>query len=149
MRRRGVGLRELALEALANLRGQGRRSVLALLGVVIGSAAIVALMNIAHIAQLEALKSFRQTGVDVLSVQSEGLGGMDPALIERLVRQDASAVLAAPFAATSIDVVADQKSINVTWAGVTSATGGMAGLSRAKGRRLRRAVGRSWRWRRG
>ena len=37
---------------LANLRGQGRRSVLALLGVVIGSAAIVALMNIAHIAQL-------------------------------------------------------------------------------------------------
>lgn len=137
MRRRGVGLRELALEALANLRGQGRRSVLALLGVVIGSAAIVALMNIAHIAQLEALKSFRQTGVDVLSVQSEGLGGMDPALIERLVRQDASAVLVAPFAATSIDVVADQKSINVTVAGVTSAIGVMAGLSMTKGRMLR------------
>lgn len=137
MRGRGVGLGELALEALANLRGQGRRSVLALLGVVIGSAAIVALLNIAHIAQLEALKSFRQTGVDVLSVQSEGFGSMDPVLIERLVRQDPSAILAAPFATTSLDVVADQKSSNVTVAGVTSAIGVMAGLSMTRGRMLR------------
>lgn len=137
MRGRGVGLGELALEALANLRGQGRRSVLALLGVVIGSAAIVALMNIAHIAQLEALKSFRQTGVDVLSVQSEGLGSMDPALIERLVRQDPAAVLAAPLTTTSLGVVADQKSSNLTVAGVTSAIGVMAGLSTTKGRMLR------------
>lgn len=137
MRGRGVGLGELALEALANLRGQGRRSVLALLGVVIGSAAIVALMNIAHIAQLEALKSFRQTGVDVLSVQSEGLGSMDPALIERLVRQDPAAVLAAPLTTTSLGVVADQKSSNFTVAGVTSAIGVMAGLSTTKGRMLR------------
>jgi len=137
VRGRGVGLGELALEALANLRGQGRRSVLALLGVVIGSAAIVALMNIAHIAQLEALKSFRQTGVDVLSVQSEGLGSMDPALIERLVRQDPAAVLAAPLTTTSLGVVADQKSSNFTVAGVTSAIGVMAGLSTTKGRMLR------------
>ncbi len=137
MKARGVGLGELALEALANLRGQGRRSVLALLGVVIGSAAIVALMNIAHIAQLEALKSFRQTGVDVLSVQSEGLGSMDPALIERLVRQDPAAVLAAPLTTTSLSVVADQKSSNLTVAGVTSAIGVMAGLSTTKGRMLR------------
>jgi len=137
VRGRGVGLGELALEALANLRGQGRRSVLALLGVVIGSAAIVALMNIAHIAQLEALKSFRQTGVDVLSVQSEGLGSMDPALIERLVRQDPVAVLAAPLTTTSLGVVADQKSSNFTVAGVTSAIGVMAGLSTTKGRMLR------------
>ncbi len=137
MKGRGVGLGELALEALANLRGQGRRSVLALLGVVIGSAAIVALMNIAHIAQLEALKSFRQTGVDVLSVQSEGLGSMDPALIERLVRQDPAAVLAAPLTTTSLGVVADQKSSNLTVAGVTSAIGVMAGLSTTKGRMLR------------
>ncbi|MGX1747521.1 MULTISPECIES: ABC transporter permease [unclassified Brevundimonas] len=122
---------------MANLRGQGRRSVLALLGVVIGSAAIVALMNIAHIAQLEALKSFRQTGVDVLSVQSEGLGSMDPALIERLVRQDPAAVLAAPLTTTSLGVVADQKSSNFTVAGVTSAIGVMAGLSTTKGRMLR------------
>jgi len=137
VRGRGVGLEELALEALANLRGQGRRSVLALLGVVIGSAAIVALMNIAHIAQLEALRSFRQTGVDVLSVQSEGLGSMDPALIERLVRQDPAAVLAAPLTTTSLGVVADRKSSNLTVAGVTSAIGVMAGLSTTKGRMLR------------
>ena len=80
MSSRGVSLAELAREALANLRGQGRRSLLALLGIVIGSSAIVALMNIAHIAQSEAMKSFRQTGVDVLSVRLEGVNpaGLDP-----------------------------------------------------------------------
>lgn len=137
MKGAGVGLGELTLEALANLRGQGRRSVLALLGVVIGSAAIVALMNIAYIAQLEALKSFRQTGVDVLSVQSDGLGGLDPVLIETLVRQDPASVLAAPFATTSLDAVAGGKSSNVTVAGVTPAIAVMAGLSASAGRMLR------------
>lgn len=133
----GVGLVDLTLEALANLRGQGRRSVLALLGVVIGSAAIVALMNIAHIAQLEALKSFRQTGMDVLSVRSEGDAGLDPILVETLVRTDPEAVLAAPFATTSLDAVADGKSSSVTVAGVTPAIVVMAGLSASAGRMLR------------
>ena len=90
----GVRLPELALEAFANLRGQGRRSVLALLGVVIGSAAIVALMNVAHIAQAAALENFRQTGVDMLLVRVQG--GDDDALVvgdlKALVEEDPDAV---------------------------------------------------------
>jgi putative ABC transport system permease protein len=134
---RGVGLVELAREALTNLRGQGRRSVLALLGVLIGSAAIVALMNIAHIAQMEALKSFRQTGVDLLSVQSDGLASLDPVLIDRLVRDDPEGVLAAPFAITTLDVSAGARSTGIMVAGVTPAMAGMVGLSAAGGRLLR------------
>ncbi|WP_296173429.1 ABC transporter permease [uncultured Brevundimonas sp.] len=137
MKGRGVGLAELALEALANLRGQGRRSVLALLGVVIGSASIVALMNIAHIAQLEAMKSFRQTGVEVLSVQSEGAGAFDPLLTEALVRQDQFAVMAAPFAVTSLDAFAGEKASSVMAVGVTPAIVDMAGLTISAGRMLR------------
>lgn len=136
MKGKGAGLAELALEALANLRGQGRRSILALLGVVIGSASIVALMNMAHIAQLEAMKSFRQTGVEVLSVQSEGEGGLDPLLIETLVRQDPFAVMAAPFAVTHLDAVAGGRTSSVTAAGVTPAIVAMAGLTPSAGRML-------------
>lgn len=133
----GVGLGALALEALINLRGQGRRSVLALLGVVIGSAAIVALLNIAHIAQLEALKSFRQTGVDILSVQSDGGTSLDPVLIETLVRSDASAILVAPFTTTTLNTVAGRKSNSVTVAGITPTIVDMAGLTASAGRMLR------------
>jgi len=134
---RGVGLGELSREALTNLRSQGRRSILALLGVLIGSAAIVALMNIAHIAQTEALKSFRQTGVDLLSVQSDGSASLDPVLIDHLVRHDPAAIRAAPFAMTSLDVSAGARSASVMAAGVTPEMAGMVGLRAAEGRLLR------------
>lgn len=139
MKGRGVSPSDLSLEALANLRGQGRRSLLALLGVVIGSAAIVALMNIAHIAQIEALKSFRQTGVDMLSVQSDGGGaGLDATALEALVREDPEAVLAAPFASTSLTVRLGAKSLGGTAAGITPVMNTVAGLSVVEGRLLQK-----------
>jgi putative ABC transport system permease protein len=134
----GAGLGELAREAVSNLKGQGRRSVLALLGVVIGAAAIVALLNIAHIAQLEAMKAFRQTGVDVLSIQRDGAAsvGLDPRFIEALVREDVDGVLAAPFATTMATAVLGSRSSSATVAGVTSIMTSMAGLSTSTGRLL-------------
>ena len=48
----------LTAEALANIRLQGRRSFLALLGVMIGSASIVAMMSFAHIAKTEVMARF-------------------------------------------------------------------------------------------
>lgn len=136
---RGVSLAELTLEALANLRGQGRRSLLALLGIVIGSSAIVALMNIAHIAQSEAMKSFRQTGVDVLSVRLEGVNpaGLDPELIATTVRNDKDAVDASAFATTTLSIDHGAKRVTATVAGVPPSMTSMAGLSTATGRLLR------------
>lgn len=139
MNGKSVALPELVLEALSNLRGQGRRSVLALLGVVIGSAAIVALMNIAHIAQVEALKGFRETGVDVLSVQRDGpaTAGLDTVLLATLVSRDDDALLVAPFSTTgSPAVIGTKRSDNATVAGVTPVMIGMAGLSVSVGRLL-------------
>ncbi|WP_438851795.1 ABC transporter permease [Brevundimonas nasdae] len=137
MKAQGADFTELVREALANLRGQGRRSALALLGVVIGSAAIVALMNIAHIAQLGALKSFRQTGVDVLSVQNDSTRGLDPGLIEAVTRRDPEAVFAVPFASSMVNVAAGGRSNSLTVAGVTPAISAMVGLSSSEGRLLR------------
>ncbi len=143
MRGRGASLAELSLEAVANLRGQGRRSVLALLGVVIGSAAIVALMNVAHIAQIQALESFRQTGVDMLSIQIEGSAGegLDVAGLDTLARQDREVVLAAPFAVTGQAVRLSATSAGSTVAGITPVMNDVAGLSVVEGRLLREVDG--------
>lgn len=132
----GVSLAELILEALANLRGQGRRSVLALLGIVIGASAIVALMNIAHIAQNEAMKSFRQTGVDVLWVRVDAgdTTGLDPNLIAATVRDDADAIGASAFATTTLPVDHGAKHVAAMVAGIPASMAAMAGLSAAAGR---------------
>ncbi|MND97984.1 Macrolide export ATP-binding/permease protein MacB [compost metagenome] len=139
MNRKGVSLSELVLEAFSNLRGQGRRSVLALLGVVIGSAAIVALMNIAHIAQNEALKGFRQTGVDILSVQLNDMNGagLDREMLAHLVKADRDAVLSVPFASAAATVRAGGREISGVAAGVTPLMNEVSGLSVAQGRLLR------------
>lgn len=136
MKRGGVSLRELAVEAFSNLKGQGRRSALALLGVVIGSASIVALMNIAYIAQVTTLKSFQQTGVDVISVQLETTGHQTLS-VERIhdaSRRDPEAVLAAPYASTSAVLSAGTRNQSAMIAAVTPAMIQLGGLSIAQGR---------------
>ena len=135
---RGASLSELMLEALSNLRGQGRRSVLALLGVVIGSAAIVALMNIAHIAQIEALRGFRQTGVDLLSIQRDAANGpgLDVAHLTDLVAADPQALMVVPFASSGTTMRAGAKSYSGAAAGITPQMNDMAGLIPAQGRLL-------------
>ena len=135
---KGFSLDELAREAFSNLRGQGRRSLLALLGVVIGSAAIVALMNIAYIAQATTLKSFQQTGVDVLSIQLEAPGGrgIDIPGLKALVAGDADALMAAPYAATTGMVAAGSRIQSATVAGITPMMEQVAHLPLEQGRRL-------------
>lgn len=135
----GVRLPELALEAFANLHGQGRRSILALLGVVIGSAAIVALMNIAQLAQSAALDNFRRTGVDMLLVRVQG--GDDGALavgdLTTLVDEDPDAVLVAPFASLAASITRGRQ-VQIAQAGaVTPTMNSVLGLSAAEGRLLR------------
>lgn len=136
MKRGGVSLRELAVEAFSNLKGQGRRSALALLGVVIGAASIVALMNIAYMAQVTTLKSFQQTGVDVISVQLETTGH-ETLSVERIhdvSRRDPEAVLAAPYASTSATLSAGTRNQSAMIAAVTPAMIQLGGLSVAQGR---------------
>lgn len=61
--------RTLALglvESLGNLRAMGQRSWLALLGILVGSASIVALLNIGRSATEDAMSAFRGLGTDTL-----------------------------------------------------------------------------------
>lgn len=134
-----VPLPELCREAFLNLRGQGRRSLLALLGVVIGSGAIVALLNIAHIAQIATLKQFQQTGVDVLQLRQSGasVAGLDPAKLEALPRTDPDVILAIPVATQHATVAVGLKQESAPVAAVAPVLNAVAGLTAAEGRLLR------------
>lgn len=67
--------RALIREAWGNLLALRHRSALALLGIVIGTASVVAMLSIGQMAGKEALKPFLAMGVDLLSVQATNSNG--------------------------------------------------------------------------
>lgn len=60
---------QLLHEAFVSLRTLGKRSILALLGIVIGSSSVVALINIGHNAAEDAAAIFKDMGTDTLVAQ--------------------------------------------------------------------------------
>lgn len=135
-----AALTDVIAEAVDNLRGQGRRSLLALLGVVIGSAAIVALLNLGHMAQLETLKRFRQTGVDMLQLQVMPSGaatvGLDPEILKAVAVAEPDVVQVTPLALTRLQVRFRARQADIAVAAVPPAMAGVAGFQAAAGRLL-------------
>lgn len=56
-------------DAIDSFRTLGKRSTLALLGIVIGSASIIAVINIGHNAREDVAKVFHDMGVDTMAVR--------------------------------------------------------------------------------
>ena len=56
-------------EAIANLLGAKQRTALALIGIVIGTGSVIAMINIATIVKAEALRQFKDMGTDILTIQ--------------------------------------------------------------------------------
>ncbi|WP_297831690.1 ABC transporter permease [Pseudomonas sp.] len=59
---------QMFVESAESLRALGRRSLLALLGIVVGSASIIALLNIGRNAAEDAMRTFKDMGTDTLVV---------------------------------------------------------------------------------
>lgn len=83
-------MKALCLEALHNLYNQRRRSVLALLGIVIGSASISALLTIGLIAEREAMARFKSIGVNSIAITVSTTDGawVDPSRLYRRIAGD-------------------------------------------------------------
>jgi len=64
----GPSFVQVLLESFNSLRLLGHRSMLALLGVAVGCASIVALLNIGHSAADQAMSDFKGMGTDMLQV---------------------------------------------------------------------------------
>lgn len=77
-------LSQLVHEAFVSLRTLGKRSVLALLGIVIGSSSVVALINIGHNAAVDAALIFKDMGTDTLVAQFPTKPGSSRPMLARL-----------------------------------------------------------------
>jgi putative ABC transport system permease protein len=62
-------------EALQSLYSTKQRTILALIGIIIGIGSVIAMISIGQIVQTEALKQFKELGTDILTIQK---GAADP-----------------------------------------------------------------------
>ncbi len=65
----GTRFKANVAEALASIREMGGRSVLALIGIAVGIAAVIAMVSTGEIVKEETLRQFRALGTDVLTLR--------------------------------------------------------------------------------
>ncbi|MEX6725601.1 ABC transporter permease [Parapedomonas caeni] len=130
----------LARECLASLLERRQRASLALLGIVIGTASVVTMLTLGHIAQLETLRLFRDMGVDLLQVQAIPAGpaptALDAAAIARLPDRHASIRMAVALTVGNGEASHGGKRTHVGIAAAPPVLRPLAGLHLAHGRFL-------------
>lgn len=124
-------------ESLANLRLLGRRAWLALLGIAVGCAAVVGLLDVGHSAAQQARQVFRGMGSEFLVAHLSDTGGLagQPVQLPPLAALPAVR-LAAPLAIAQADVRAGAVGEAVMVAASTPALAEVLGLEAAQGRLL-------------
>ncbi|WP_256125325.1 ABC transporter permease [Photorhabdus luminescens] len=75
--RYGFSFAQALRESLGSLRLLGRRSLLALLGIAVGCASVIALLNIGHNAVNEAISTFKSMGSNILVAHFSFIPGAD------------------------------------------------------------------------
>lgn len=139
---RGIRIGETIHEAFENLRVQRRRSALALLGILIGTASIIAMLNIGHVGQLETLKLFKRMGVDMLQLQATATGSTGASfhrdMLEQLPARDADVLMVVPLATGRAPVTAGLQKADIPIAGITPALAKLMDLPLNTGRLIGR-----------
>lgn len=134
-------LGELVRDAFANLYALRQRAALALLGVVIGTASVVAMLTIGHMAERESLKLFSHMGVDMLVVLTDGTGSrqpdLDPGAVASLPARHAGVIKATALITGSGRAANGGLGKIVGVVGGDAALQDLAGLRLSQGRFLR------------
>ncbi len=115
---RSTGLLQALLhEALDNMQSVRQRTLLSLLGIIIGSASVIALLNIGESTSDEAARQFKSMGTDLIVVQ-DGFGIGAQRRVAPLARQDAFD-LKQKFPAVSVATPISSYSVKAGWNGRT------------------------------
>ncbi|AWB07932.1 ABC transporter permease (plasmid) [Azospirillum humicireducens] len=136
----GCRWRALAADAVRNLGAMRQRSLLALLGIAIGTAAVVALISIGENAREHSMRQFLAMGADILTVQKDfGLSGRPAALtladVERL-RALPGIEEVAPVAMLGVEIRQGRTRLPSAVAGVTPDFFALVQAKAAQGRML-------------
>ena len=127
-------------DALDSFRTLGKRSILALLGIVIGSASIVAVINIGHNAKQDAVRIFQDMGVGTLVVRlTDNEGAHTSPLfsdVSKIRALDFPDLLMAPLAVFSANVGFNQHATNAHVVGTDPPVFDVMKLSLSQGRFL-------------
>lgn len=134
-------LSQLLHEALGSLRNLGRRSLLALLGIVMGSCSVIALLNIGQNAADQAMSVFREMGTEAVVVQlpssPRGADGLPLALDGPTLEAEVPGIEhASPLVLYSSQVVFHGRTRNLALVGADASLGEAARLRVAQGRYL-------------
>lgn len=131
--------RQAFAECIDSLRSLGRRSLLALLGIVVGSASVIALLNIGRNAAEDALRTFNDMGTDTLvvsfpfSAQKKPL--LAPTLDTQRIRQDVLGIShVAPIIQHSVRIKRDAAHLDASLVGTTAGLAEILGLELQVGR---------------
>ncbi|CAO3456419.1 ABC-type antimicrobial peptide transport system, permease component [Azospirillum argentinense] len=136
----GGVLHILVVDAFQNLRAKRQRSLLALLGIAIGTAAIIAMVAIGENAKHHSLRQFQALGTDILAIQKDFAA---PGLKAALTIQDADSLkslpgveVTVPLAVVGAEVAYGRNRASAAIAGVTGNVFQLARLKVERGRVL-------------
>ncbi len=140
--RHGLSLAQALRESLDSLRLLGRRSLLALLGIAVGCASVIALLNIGYNAANEAVSTFKSMGSNILVAHFSFIPGVDakPAPstldIQALTRVLPTIAYAAPITLHSTRIRFQGQGIDTNITGTSSDLAGVLDLQIKQGRFL-------------
>jgi putative ABC transport system permease protein len=111
-------------EAFRSLWGARQRSLLALIGIVIGIGSVIGMVSIATIVQQEALRQFRDMGVDIVVIR-KNFGHTPQAEftldnVQTLTAEEPNILAVAPYLTATTELARGRQKMSVERMGVTS-----------------------------
>ena len=135
-----AGSRQVVGDAIDTFRTMGKRTVLALLGIVIGSASIVAILNIGFNAGQEATRIFHDMGVDTLVASLNNDRGVEDSLlsteVEKIRSLNLPGLVISPVAQVSVKLTFNHHPVDARAVGVEPAVTSILKLPIRRGRFL-------------
>lgn len=134
-----LGFADLVQDAAFSLRALGKRSILALLGIVMGSASVIALVNIGNNAAQEVEAIFKGMGVDTMVVRFSGTSAAASGMhvdSDELRARIPQLRHIAPIAQTGVSLVFKGHTVDATLVGSTAQLPDAIGLELSAGRFL-------------
>jgi putative ABC transport system permease protein len=143
---------QIIREAAGNLMAAKQRTLLALIGIVIGAGSVIAMINVGQMVQQQALLQFQALGPDLVNITIEsgmsmgrpgggmaGLGGGDraglpPDVALELIRGTPGLTVASPLITANASMVRDGRPVHAQMMAGTSALLDLTGVTMAEGR---------------
>ena len=110
-------------EAFRSLWGARQRSLLALVGIVIGIGSVIGMVSIGTIVQQEAIRQFKDMGIDVITIRKgSGDSGTREFIVQdvlKITEEKRSVTSVAPYMTSGTELVMGRQKINMEEMGVT------------------------------